>query len=72
MSAPVAVKLPPTPSAYDMRNEASLRQKLEALLSNMFKKNEELQPVRFVLPDTATGERYLVTVVSGALTLTLL
>jgi hypothetical protein len=36
------------------------------------KKNEEFQPLRLVLSDTVTGDRYLVTVASGALTLTLI
>ncbi len=35
-----------------------------------FKRDQEVEPVRFVLKDTVDGQRYEVTVASGVLTLT--
>jgi hypothetical protein len=68
----VSLKLPSSPSTYSAMDQASTRQLIERADVLNVKKNEEFQPLRLVLSDTVTGDRYLVTVASGALTLTLI
>lgn len=72
MSAPPGKKLSPAPAQYSRENENQTRQTIEAELNRSVKRDEELQPVRLVMQDTVTGTRYLVTVASGAWTLTAL
>lgn len=72
MSAPVGLKLPKPPKAYDAHNEAQMRQTVERELDRALKRDEEIQPARLVMADTVTGTRYLVTIASGAWTLTAL
>ncbi len=65
------MNLPPATATYDQANETSARNAIKAADDQNVKKGQELNPVRFVLTDTVTGLRYLVTIASGALTLTL-
>lgn len=43
---------------------------LVALLNRTQKVDEEYEPARFIMKDTVTSARYLVTIVSGVWTLT--
>jgi hypothetical protein len=66
------MNLPLAPEKYDPVNESNMRAALEQADRLNHKKGQETQLVRLVLADTVTGTRYLVTVASGALTLTAL
>lgn len=69
-TAPVGKKLAKPPPAYDWRDQHDTRSAIEDELARCVKRNEELQPARLVMADTVTGVRYIITVASGALTLT--
>lgn len=60
------------PAAYSRGAETTFRAQVREELARCFQRDEEVQPVRLVLQDTVTGERYEITVASGALTATLL
>lgn len=66
------MNIPPTPGAYSQTNESSFRQAVVEEDRRNLKRGEEMNPERFVLTDTVTGTRYMVTIVSGVLTLTAL
>ena len=66
------VILPNAPAQYSKDDQANMRGAIQEDSLNSFKRNEEVEPVRFVLKDTVTSTRYLITVASGALVLTAL
>lgn len=68
------MRLPSPPPAYDQQNEASARRAIEESDEANQKRGSDYEVARgrLILPDTVTGTRYNVTIVSGALTLTAL
>lgn len=69
------MRLAAAPAKYDLADQARLRATIERADDANFKRGQdvELQPgQRLILPDTVTGDRYLITVASGVLTATAL
>lgn len=54
------------------RNVADSFRQIEDEDRRNFKRDQEVEPVRFVLKDTVDGQRYQITVASGSLVLTAL
>jgi hypothetical protein len=64
----------PAPDIYDRRNEASFRALVKAAIEACFGRGRDVEigAGRLILKDSVTGARYAVSVVSGALTATVL
>jgi hypothetical protein len=69
------VKLGTPPVQYSARDQAAMRGEIERADAQSHKKTGDIEVgagKRVIFTDTATGKRYALTVVSGALTLTAL